>query len=396
MAAIRDKDVELKSNCLEEKSVLFGICGGIAATESVKIARELRRHGAKLTVMMTESAQKIISPLAIEWASDTKVKTNWDSEMSQLDDFDSVLIAPATRNFLANLQHGVMSSPLLMALSAARGRGVPIVLVPSMHSDLFDDPITSKLENELISGGCDFIWGLHEEGKKKQRNPISLVAEFSHIVNERFHNPKNIVVTLGSTKSKIDDVRFVQNTSSGKTGWGIACDLYRRGHDITVVSGVTTAPPEFRLPLVIYSPEPEEMLLELIALSKCDIDVWIHCAAVLDYIPLKKHAGKIPSGDEKITVEFGKTMKHIDELIELTKGSVRIGFKLETRSSYEELIRKSKEQLNRSKMSAVIANNLEGLKQNSVRGYLVEPNEKITQLSTSKELEAVIRKLIED
>ncbi len=139
---LRDTGVDLHGSSLSGKRVLLGVTGGIAAVESVKVCRELRRHGADVIVVMTHSAQNIISPLAMSWASDAQVISDWEGEMKQLDDFDAVLVCPATRHHMAGLLQGMMDTPLLMAVSAARGRQLPIMLVPSMHEDLASDPIT--------------------------------------------------------------------------------------------------------------------------------------------------------------------------------------------------------------------------------------------------------------
>ena len=84
MAMAKDTDVAIKGDSLQGRTILFAVTGGIAAVESVRLARELRRHGANLTIMMTREAEKIITPLALSWASGTEVMTTWDHEMSQL------------------------------------------------------------------------------------------------------------------------------------------------------------------------------------------------------------------------------------------------------------------------------------------------------------------------
>ena len=107
------------------------------------------------------------------------------------------------------------------------------------------------------------------------------MAKLCHLLNK---NNKAVVITLGATKSSIDDVRFIQNRSSGKTGFTIAEYLYRDGMDVTCVAGsISVNVPDF-LPLVISSPDPNDMLLELKALSHDQIDAWVHAAAVLDYV----------------------------------------------------------------------------------------------------------------
>ena len=161
----KDTGVAIQSNALLGKRVLLAISGGIAAVESVKLARELRRHQADLTVIMSEEATKIITPLAVSWGSDTTVHHGWNSKMSQLDGFDVTLIAPATRTTISKHIHGIMDSPLMMALSAGRGQTSKLCFVPSMHTDLFDDPVTTDLLDALQKEGSHVILNKVDEGK---------------------------------------------------------------------------------------------------------------------------------------------------------------------------------------------------------------------------------------
>ena len=96
----RDVDVDQHSNALAGKNVALGVTGGIAATETVRICRELRRHGASVSVIMTTAATKVITPLSVEWASQGRVIYDWTAEMSHLETFDALLITPASRNFI--------------------------------------------------------------------------------------------------------------------------------------------------------------------------------------------------------------------------------------------------------------------------------------------------------
>ena len=92
-----DRGVEIKGNSLDGMTILLGITGGIAAVDSVRVSRELRRHGATVKVLMTHSAQQVISPMALEWASAGEVISDWDSDMKQLDDFDASVITSHVR-----------------------------------------------------------------------------------------------------------------------------------------------------------------------------------------------------------------------------------------------------------------------------------------------------------
>ena len=293
--SVRDTDVERKGSSLSGKRILVGVTGGIAAVDTVRLLREMRRHGAEMLVIMTESAQRVVTPLAVEWASQCEVITDWDGDMKQLEDVDAILVAPATRNTIAAHLHGMQQGPLLMALSAARSRNTHVLMVPSMHADLADDPVTDDIVERRRDEGIDVMWGDLEEGKRKTPNHEHIVARFAHGIHSSSNNRKNVVVTLGGTYSPIDDVRGIQNTSSGATGYAIADELYRYGHDVTCVVGKTSSAQPSWLTLCIKAEQPDQMLAELKAIANDDIHAWVHTAAVLDYIVEAPAEGKLAS-----------------------------------------------------------------------------------------------------
>lgn len=391
---MRDTDVEVRGSSLSGRHVLLGVTGGIAAVDTVRLARELRRHGAEVSVIMTPSAQEIITPMAVRWASQGEVITDWDGDLSALSGFDAVLVTPATRNLIASFIHGLMNGPLLMALSAARGRNCPIMMVPSMHNDLANDPVTEDLVFQCSRQGVQVMWGPEEEGKRKTPNHEEIVARLGNLVNK---NNTSVVVTLGATRSAIDDVRYVQNTSSGKTGYRIADDLYRHGMDVTCVSGVTTVNKPEWLPLDIKCPEPDSMLNELKALTKDNIDVWIHAAAVLDYVIPEPVEGKIASLQGDLNIQLKEGAKHISELKEMCDGAVRIGFKLESGIKQKDLVHRAHAQIQTAGMTATIANRMEDYgKEGMPRGWLVDSHGAHFILETETDMCNAIRSVIEN
>ena len=391
---MRDTDVEVRGSSLSGRHVLLGVTGGIAAVDTVRLARELRRHGAQVSVIMTPSAQEIITPMAVRWASQGEVITDWDGDLSALSGFDAVLVTPATRNLIASFIHGLMNGPLLMALSAARGRGCPIMMVPSMHNDLANDPVTEDLVFQCSRQGVQILWGAEEEGKRKTPNHEEIVARLGNLVNK---NETSVVVTLGATRSAIDDVRYVQNTSSGRTGYKIADDLYRHGMDVTCVSGVTTVSKPEWLPLDIKCPEPDSMLDELKALTKDNIDVWVHAAAVLDYVIPEPVEGKIASLQGDLNVQLKEGAKHISELKEMCDGAVRIGFKLESGIKQKDLVHRAHAQIQTAGMTATIANRMEDYdKAGMPRGWLVDSHGAHFILETENDMCNAIRSVIEN
>ena len=394
--AVRDTDVEVQGDALSGRHVLLGVTGGIAAVDTVRIARELRRHGAEITVVMTNAAQRIITPLAVRWATQGRVITDWDGDMEVLNGVDGVVVVPTTRDTLASHLHGLQNGPLLMALSVARSRGSPIMMVPSMHLDLAKDPMTDELVERARQHGIHVQWGEEEEGKRKTPSHQETVARFSHIMNAGKANRKAIVVTLGATQSAIDDVRFVQNYSSGGTGFALADDLYRHGHDVTCVAGVTKNTGPAWLPLIIRAPEPNQMLGELMALANDDIDAWIHAAAVLDYVVEAPAEGKIASQQGTLNINLVESEKHIMALKERCNDAIRIGFKLESGIKQKDLIYRATAQIEKAGMTAVIANRLEDLNDSTKpRGYLIDAYGSHFVLETEVKMCEAVRTFIE-
>ena len=372
------------------------VSGGIAAVESVKLSREIRRHGAELSIIMTKDAHKVITPLALSWASATTIITEWDSKMTQLSKFDGVLVAPATRNTISKHIHGIMDSPAMMALSAARGNGTPLVFVPSMHSDLFDDPVTSDLIESLQSEGSRIVIDEPSENKRKQPNCVQIVAELCNCINLSLPNRKKVAITLGANRAPIDSVRAIQNASSGATGWSIAEHLYRMGHNVVCIAGATSSDPNFSLPNVIRDGTPSGMLSACldVASSEPKPDAWIHAAAVLDYFT-EPISGKKPSGESDWNLRLKPGLKHIEELAHLAKDTVRIGFKLEVDVSVETLLERASSQLDRLGTDAVVANLKDEVHDpNTPRGRVVLSSDEVLEMRDEAELCRTIESLL--
>ena len=334
--------------------------------------------------------------MAIEWATQSPVITDWESDLTALEEVDGILIAPTTRDLMASYLHGLQHGPILMALSAARTRDCPVMMIPSMHADLANDPVTTEIVDEIRHKGIEVYWGKEDEGKRKTPPHEEIVARFANYVNSSKTNRKSVVITLGATRSPIDDIRFIQNISSGSTGFAIADDLFRHGHDVTCVKGITTVPTPKWLPLIIEADSPDKMLKELFALSNDEIEAWIHSAAVLDYVVENSAEGKLASQQGPLDVKLIESPKHILELSEKCEGTVRIGFKLETGIKQKELVRRALAQIEYANMTAVVANRLEDINDSSKpRAYLVDKTGSDFMLQTIDDMCTAIRTLIE-
>ena len=392
MSDTSDIGVDVASDTLDDKHILVAISGGIAVVDSVRLLRELRRHGAKITVVMTHSAQEIISPLAIEWASQSEVITDWDSDMAQLDLVDAVLVCPATRHTIGCHIHGILDTPMQMALTAARGRKLPMLFIPSMHNSLSEDIVTEDLCTELENFGHQVFWGEEQEGRRKQPDVVQIVGLLSHIINQNLSNRRRVALTLGATRSAIDSVRWVQNTSSGKTGFDIADYLYRMGHEVVILKGVVTTDSPLNHTDIRDCKDPESMLSQLLDISQSENppDAWIFSAAVLDYTVVNPIIEKIKSGKENFSIELQKSEKHIGIISKSCKDDLKIGFKLESGCTQPELIDSAQNSLKNNGLDAVIANHLESVKEGPIRAFWVDAKGTIIDLDDNLSMAKVI------
>tara|TARA_B100000683_G_scaffold129124_1_gene126469 strand:- start:1137 stop:2318 length:1182 start_codon:yes stop_codon:yes gene_type:complete len=367
---MRDSAVSIAGSSLTGKTVHLVVTGGIAAVETVRLARELRRHGATIEVTMTDEATKIITPLAVGWATGSRVNVGWSSDLPGLEVPDIVVVAPATRNTLSKISSGVMDDPAMMAISAASGAGRPILLVPSMHDDLFDDPVTQELLATMRGMGHHVLTSPSEEGRRKQPLPEVMVRRVCHLVNGDRAGLCDVAVFYGATSSNIDPVRVITNTSSGRTGFMVSDHLERMGHNVTRVVGSTSTPHDHS---GISARTPSDMIeaASLIS-SEATPDVWVIAAAVLDFEPSSPTTEKISSKTINTSIDLSPAPRLIEHIREISPESRVISFKLESGITEEELIERARSHMQRAGTSAVVANLLEGLEGEGPRGYLVQ------------------------
>jgi phosphopantothenoylcysteine decarboxylase/phosphopantothenate--cysteine ligase len=292
-----------KGNELSGKSIILCVTGSVAAVKSPEIARELMRHGAEVYPVMTASAQKIINPNLLEWATGNSVITELTGKVEHVAlagdhqwKADLVLVAPATANTISKIACGIDDTPVTSVVSTAFGSDIPIIIVPAMHESMYKHPIIAENIEKLKSLGVEFVGPKIEEGKAK-------IADTEDIVNaviRRLTHPKDllkkrILVTAGPTLEYIDPIRVITNKSSGKMGVAIAEEAFRRGADVTLIYGRGTASPPVGI-RVVNVETSEEMYNALVKeLSSQNYDIVVACAAVADFTPERAFEHKVSS-----------------------------------------------------------------------------------------------------
>ena len=173
----QDLGVKPKSDRLSGISVALAVCGGIAAVESVKVARELRRHGADVTPFLSPTATDFIGAAALEWACERAPIQKPRPSVDHLDAFDLVVVAPATLNTMAKAAAAIGDNVVLLLLASQFGRKAPVIFVPTMNEQLAHHPHFSEIKKRLEGWGATFMKPSEEEGRWKMPEAETLVKQ---------------------------------------------------------------------------------------------------------------------------------------------------------------------------------------------------------------------------
>lgn len=174
-AHTEDRGVEKKGTDLDGMHLALGVCGGIGATEVVKITREFRRFGATVTVFTTPSALQFITETSLEWGSNQKIIKEATAGVEHLDPFDGVIVAPATWNCMAKCAAGISDNAVTLLVSGQLGRKKPVIFVPTMNIQLKNHPLYGQVVRTLLSWGVQFFESPEEEDRLKMPAPEALV-----------------------------------------------------------------------------------------------------------------------------------------------------------------------------------------------------------------------------
>ncbi len=353
----RKVEFNTKSSLLENKKITLGVTGSISAVESVKLIHELRRHGAEVFPVVTESSKKIIHPSSLEYASENKVVeelTGAIEHVKLVEDSDLFLIAPATANTISKMANGIDDSPVTSVFSNALEK-IPVVVVPAMHLNMYTNPIIVRNIETLKSYGVIFLEPQIEEAKAKIADNQSIVAEVIRTLHDELKDRK-ICIIGGSSYENIDDVRVITNNSTGETAKDIAMMAYYLGADVKLLLGnVKVEIPSF---LKFETFTNLESLVSKIGTIK-NSDTVIVPAALSDFTTEKK-IGKI-STDKS----FSMTLRPAAKFLKLLRGGYKgkiVGFKAEYGVSRKELISRARKRMSEYSLDMIVANDLKDVR----------------------------------
>ena len=347
-----------------QKKILIIITGSIASYKTLYLIRKLKEKKFFINVIMTKSAKKFITPLAVSSLSEKKVYENLfdlteETEMGHIKlakMHDLIIVMPASANFIAKVRSGYADDLATTVLLASKTKAI---FVPAMNINMLTNEITQENIRNLQSLGYDFIFG--NEGKLacgdyglgRMAEPEDII-KYLYILFSRTKplNGIDALVTAGPTQEPIDPVRFISNKSSGIQGYLIAEELAENGANVCLVSGPTNLSTPPNLSKFIKVETAEEMLK--VCLKKMPKDLFISVAAVTDW---KTSYNKQKMKKEEGTPEL-KLLNNPDILKSISlhkkRPKIVVGFAAETENLTQNAIKKIKQK----KCDFIIANDV--------------------------------------
>ncbi|MEJ5228462.1 MAG: bifunctional phosphopantothenoylcysteine decarboxylase/phosphopantothenate--cysteine ligase CoaBC [Pseudothermotoga sp.] len=373
--------------------ILLGITGCIAIYKVAGLVSSLRKEGNELKIIMTQSAEKLVSKDLFSAVGNCEVYTDADSfnirngfiPHTDLSKWPDVLvIAPATANTIAKISHGFADNLLTMTCLAYNGDKK--LIVPAMNYRMYENPATQENLRVLSQRGW---WVLEptvghlacgEYGKGRYPENEIVEEAIKILCWEKPLKGMKILVTAGPTWESIDPVRVISNRSSGKMGYELAKMAKRLGAFVRLISGPTSIQPPYFVDEFVRVESAQQMFDAVVERFE-QVDAVIMAAAVADYTPAQTSKTKIKKTAEELQIPLKKTTDILKYLGSRKKNQILVGFAVESESLEEY----AKEKLSTKNLDMIVANQVEamGSDKNSVvifkrdgKVKRVGPNEK--------------------
>jgi len=334
-------------------TVVVGVTGGIAAYKTLEVVSRLRKLGAEVRVIMTESATRLVAPITFQTISNNPVVVHmfeepkrWNVEHVALAEAaDLFLVCPATANVIGKIYNGIADDFLttsIMACTASK------LICPAMNHNMYHNPVVQRNLEGLRQLGYHILepesgrLASGATGKGRLPDPESIVREVvSILVPERDLEGLKILITAGPTREWIDPVRYISNPSTGKMGYALAAAAARRGATVYLVSGPVAL--EAPAGVILRKVETTQQMLDACLEFYTESDVVIGAAAPGDFHPERISGQKIKKSGAGIQLTFRETPDILKTLGQDKANKILVGFAAETENIVENAVQKAKQ-----------------------------------------------------
>ncbi|OBX10345.1 bifunctional phosphopantothenoylcysteine decarboxylase/phosphopantothenate--cysteine ligase CoaBC [Gallibacterium genomosp. 3] len=352
-------------NFLQQKRIVVGITGGIAAYKTIEFIRLLRKQHAEVRVVLTEAASHFVSPLTLQAISGNAVSQSLFDPQAELAMghielakwADAIVIAPATADFLARFNLG-MANDLLTTLCLATQ--VPIFVAPAMNQQMYAKTVVQQHIESLQQRGITIIGpnsgaqACGDIGAGRMSEPAEIFTAVTQtLCAEKTLSGLKVAITAGPTQEPIDPVRYISNYSSGKMGYAIAKAFAKQGADVTLISGpVNLAVPQG---VSLISVTTAQQMWQEALQAATNHQIFIGCAAVADYRVAEIATQKIKKTGDELTLKLIKNPDIIADVGHLTEHRpFTVGFAAET----QDVENYAKDKLVRKQLDLICANDV--------------------------------------
>lgn len=348
---------------LDDRKILLGVTGGIAAYKSAELVRRLREAGAEVRVVMTPGACTFITPLTMQALSGNPVHRELldegaEAAMGHIELArwaELVLVAPASANFIARLAHG-LANDLLSTLCLATT--APICIAPAMNQGMWRAAATRhnctvvEERGVLLLGPAAGDQACGDIGPGRMLEPAELLAA----VQARFGGGPlagvRVMVNAGPTREAIDPVRYISNNSSGRMGFALAAAAVAAGASVTLVAGPVGLPTPTGVTRIDV--ESAAQMHDAVIARLDATDIFIGCAAVADYRPAAPATQKIKKSATTMQLELVRNADILAAVTAREAPPFTVGFAAETR----DVLDYARAKLEAKRLDLIIANDV--------------------------------------
>lgn len=349
---------------LAGKTIVLGVCGGIAAYKAIEVVSRLVKARATVHVIMTRAATKFVTPLMFREISGQPVYTTmWDEpklwnveHIALAKRADLFVVAPATANLLGKLAGGIADDFLSTTIMATQA---PILLAPAMNTQMYHNPAVQRNLNTLRQRGmlimepASGMLACGTEGDGRLPEPVDIVRRVEeHFAHAHTMAGLKVLVTAGGTREAIDPVRYIGNRSSGKMGYALAKAAAERGADVVLISGPVSLMPPSGVRMVLV--ESAMQMRDAVLSEFPDTNIVIKAAAVADYRPEAAESQKIKKNSDSLTLQLIKNPDILAELGRIKTNQFLVGFAAET----QDLLKNAAEKLRKKNLDMLVANDV--------------------------------------
>ena len=350
---------------LKDKTVVIGVCGGIAVYKACDLVSKLKKTGLNVHVIMTKSATEFVAPLTFQTLSQNYVVEDmfespktWDVEhISLAKKADVFVLAPATANVIGKVANGIADDMLTTTIMATKAK---VLVAPAMNTNMYENPVVQR--NIQTLKDLDYKFVEPESGRLAcgdiGSGKLASVDTIFNSIIELLEIKKDLegtsmIITAGPTVESIDPVRYITNRSTGKMGYSIAKKAIERGADVTLVSGPTNIVPPQNLKKFIQIESAEDMYNAVLE-NMDENQVIIKSAAVADYRPKEYSDNKIKKSDDDLSIRLDRTKDIALELGKIKNNKILVGFAAET----NDLLENAKNKIQKKNLDFIVANDL--------------------------------------